>query len=376
MRTQITMSRAARLRILLVSLLPLGALLSLLASRFPWAVEAAYAGGLYPVVARSLSRLTGWVPFSVAEAAAALVSLWILWRLAKLFRAALPRLRGRPDGSGKPLGRSLARTLATAAAVIATCYFLFLGAWGLNYHRPPFAALARLDTRGTTGAELESLCRDLVARTSSLREEVAEDAGGAMRLEGGQDGALSRAGIGYLAAGFVHPQLAGAYGPPKPVLLSSVLSFLGVSGIYFPFTGEANINRTLPDSMLPFTACHELAHQHGFAREDEANYLAYLACRLHPDADYRYSGHLAATLYALSALPDSALREEIAAELGAGVQRDIEARKEWRERYRTPLAPLVERVNDAYLRANGQWDGARSYGRMVDLLVAERRPRR
>ena len=55
-----------------------------------------------------------------------------------------------------------------------------------------------------------------------------------------------------------------------------MLSYLGISGIFIPFTCEANVNATLPDWEIPFTACHELAHQRGFAREDEANYVGYL----------------------------------------------------------------------------------------------------
>src|SRR5207249_4127597 len=77
---------------------------------------------------------------------------------------------------------------------------------------------------------------------------------------------------------------------------------LGISGIFCPFTGEPNVNTTLPEPDVPFAACHELAHAHGFAREDEANYVGYVACIRHPDPDFRYSGLLAASLYAMNAL--------------------------------------------------------------------------
>ena len=34
-------------------------------------------------------------------------------------------------------------------------------------------------------------------------------------------------------------------------------------------------------------------------------------------------------------------------------------------------AEVHEQLNDAYLKANGQTEGVRSYGRMVDLLIAQ-----
>jgi len=64
------------------------------------------------------------------------------------------------------------------------------------------------------------------------------------------------------------------------------MSYLGIGGVYFPFTGEANVNISMPHTSIPFTACHEMAHQIGFAREDEANFIAYIACKNHPSPDF------------------------------------------------------------------------------------------
>jgi hypothetical protein len=161
------------------------------------------------------------------------------------------------------------------------------------------------------------------------------------------------------------------------VLLSTPLSYLGISGIYLPFTAEANVNDILPDSQLPFTAAHELAHQGGVAPEDEANFLAYVACTLHPDADFRYSGALNAALYALGALSQGdAERARRQWKWSPAVRRDLAALTAWNERYRGPAETAARAVNDAYLKTQGVAEGVRSYGRMVDLLVLERRARR
>jgi hypothetical protein len=168
------------------------------------------------------------------------------------------------------------------------------------------------------------------------------------------------------------PAVAGA---PKPVMLSSLMSYAGISGIFIPFTGEANVNATLPEWQIPFTAAHELAHQRGYAREDEANYVGYRACRAHPDRDFQYSGTFEAALYALGALAgaDRAAYGRLRATLSPPLVRDLGALSAWRARYRSRLGRVQDRVNDAYLKTQGQRDGVQSYGRMVDLLLAERR---
>jgi Protein of unknown function (DUF3810) len=154
------------------------------------------------------------------------------------------------------------------------------------------------------------------------------------------------------------------------------MSYLGITGIYFPFTAEANVNVVVPDSQLPFTACHELAHQGGIAPEDEANFVAYAACMRHPDADFRYSGVFNAALYALHALSGvDAARAARQAQWSPAVRRDLDALRAWNERYRGPAETAARAVNNAYLKTQGVDDGVRSYGRMVDLLVLERRAR-
>jgi hypothetical protein len=249
--------------------------------------------------------------------------------------------------------------------------------WGLNYAREPFAVLAGLDASPPRIAELRAVCGHLVERANVLRAGLPEDAQGVMRLQGGLPGVLARAERGYLEAGAVYGVLAGRLGRPKPLLSSPLVSYLGITGIYFPFTAEANVNAGVPEPDLPFAISHEMAHQRGFAREDEAGYVGYLACQFHPDGDFRYSGALAASVYALNALArvDQPAHGELARRRAPAVERDLRALEEWSARHRGRVARASRRVNNAYLRSQGQAEGVRSYGRMVDLLIAERRAR-
>ena len=360
---------SARRRRWPLALLPVAIGLQLGASVSPSLVESLYSERLYRIVAAIFAGALGWVPFSVGE-----LLLWLAigaavgWAVRGLRR--LVRGRGR---RGALLLSGLAQVWVAAGAF----YLVFVGLWGLNYRRPPYAVLAELDARPATVAELSGVCAKLVAAANHAREGLPEDGTGVARLPDGRSGALRRAPSGYYEAAGIASVVSGASAPAKPVLLSTAMSYLGITGIFSPFTGEANVNMTLPEPDLPFAACHELAHAHGFAREDEANYVGYLACSRHRDADFRYSGLLAAGIYAMNALArvDRNGHARLDAGRSPGVKRDLAALVAWAERYRGPAERVSQAVNNAYLKSQGQKEGVRSYGRMVDLLIAEERPR-
>ena len=58
----------------------------------------------------------------------------------------------------------------------------------------------------------------------------------------------------------------------------------------------------MPYYNIPHTICHELSHLKGFMREDEANFIGYLACIGSDSPDFRYSGYLTGWVYAGNAL--------------------------------------------------------------------------
>ncbi len=159
---------------------------------------------------------------------------------------------------------------------------------------------------------------------------------------------------------------------PKPVLLSEGMSYMGITGLYAFFTGEANINVSFPDYTLPMTVAHEMAHQRGIAREDEANFMAFLVCIGSEDPYVRYSGYLEAFEYVLNALyradPDlyyaayGGLNDEVKGELAA-------YSRFYKEYAGTVAEKISTTVNDTYLQSQGT-PGVTSYGMVVDLIVA------
>lgn len=151
------------------------------------------------------------------------------------------------------------------------------------------------------------------------------------------------------------------------------MSYTGITGIYIPYTGEANVNINSTDFMLPSTVAHEMAHQRGFAREDEANYIAYLTCSMHPDRDFQYSGVMLALIYSMNALAENDIEayKVLRSKYSEGVKNDLRYDAEFWAKYEGKTQEISNNVNNTYLKSNGQKDGVQSYGRMVDLLIAE-----
>lgn len=355
-------------------LLPLALVTQRLLAEHPGWVERHYTAGLYPKVVDGLQALWGWLPFSMAEF---LVSLLILFALRGLVRGMLGWRRAQP-GERRILA-TLLRWVSWWWAGVGLTALSFLLLWGLNYARVPLDERVGWRLTDIQPEELLELCVELGEHVGELRPQCAEDEQGVLRLAAGRQAFLDRAEAGFREARRRWPWLEGRVVRPRLAFLSHAMSRLGISGIYSPFTGEPHVNAELSDAELPFAAMHEMAHGLGFAREDEANLVAHLVCRVHPDPDVRYAGHLEALLYALGALRGAGLGEQAAqlvAELPDGARRDLQRIDERVSAMRSVVSRVSGRVNDAYLRAQGDARGTRSYGRMVQLMIGERRARR
>lgn len=325
-------------------------------------VEAQFATGVGQAIAGWQGAVFGRLPVSAVElvvvggGAVALVrTVRALFRLGRMaaIRYALPRL----------------------LAGVSLTYAIFVAVWGLNYRRPPLIGAFGFPTGAPTAAEVRALAEATVAAANAARESVAEDAGGVAILAGSVDDVFVRAQLAYARAGVRWPFLAGEYGPAKPLLFSVAASYWGLGGVYSPFTGEPNINVALPAFGLPFNVCHELAHQRGVAREDEANFVAFVVARDFGDPDFVYSAALDGASYATASLArtDRAGAARLTAALSPAVQRDLAARRRWSEAHTTFVRGIGAAMNGTYLRSNGVKDGVESYGRVVSLMVAERR---
>lgn len=346
-------------------LIPLGLLLPRLAACYPEAAEA-YARYIYPWISRLLGAISGIFPFSLAEfllyGLIIGVCGWLLWGV---FSTILKK---------RPLVKLL-RTVLTVGILGGVLLHVFYLAWGFNYARPTLYQLLDLPVQERPVEELEELCRELATEAVWLREQVPEDERGVFCLPAGWRESFSALPAAYENLGAELPLFSQPARSPKGVWLSEGMSWAGIAGIYIPFTAEANVNVHQPPLLLLSSGAHEMAHYLGFAREDEANFIAYLACIHSKDPCIRYSGvmlaliHCGNQLYKTDPIAYQAVWEAC---YSPGMIRDLRGYNEYWDRYEGQVEAAVDQLNDGYLKHNQQESGVKSYGMMVDLLLAWR----
>ena len=336
-------------------------------------IEEYYSRGIYPQLARLLRTLFGWIPFSLAEVilvGSLFVTLWVLWRLGREMVSLVS-----PDDVPGWLFSCLRRGLT----ILISIHLAFVLFWGLNYYRLPLADQLGLWLHSAEKEELLALAKELAVLTGEERARLVEDDEGVAILGADQRSYLTLSWLSSPVS--ISPEAFSAEVTPlqiraKPVFFSNLMSYTYITGFFFPFTGEANVNMNVPLFELPSTIAHEMAHQLGIAREDEANFISWCHSRSEGvSPEVRYSGSLRALVYVLNAAYDVADRDEYAEIwdcISSGVERDLAASREFWNRYSGQVQAVSEQVNDAYLKSNQQVDGVQSYGRMVDLLLAER----
>ena len=165
--------------------------------------------------------------------------------------------------------------------------------------------------------------------------------------------------------------LSGHYPFPKPILNTWILSVQQTTGVYSPFTVEANYNRDIAYYDIPFTICHELSHLRGYMQEEEANFIGVLATIGADDLYFNYSGYVSAWVYAGNALAriDSTAFAALYSRINARTRQDMLYNNAYWQQFEGKPAEAHEQLNDAYLKMQGQTSGVRSYGHVTDLML-------
>jgi hypothetical protein len=149
-------------------------------------------------------------------------------------------------------------------------------------------------------------------------------------------------------------------------------NYAGFTGYYNPFTGEAQVNTTVPKFLQPFISCHEVAHQLGYAKEMEANFVGYLAATSSTDPLFQYSVYLDLFNYANRNLfiTDSAAAKGYRNKLIPPVKEDIREWIRFNQRNRSLLEPVVRWGYGLFLQSNEQPQGILSYDEVTGFLIA------
>lgn len=360
-------------RIYFLLLIPVSILCILLAKMFPAVAEYIFARGLFKIISIPLGFITGLLPFSIAEILILLFPICIFVLIGRLCYLMF-------KGNKKRVLKCWAVNIGVFASIL---FFLFTVLCGTNYYRFEFEEFCEFEVEKYSKEELYSLCEYLAEKVNESKKELIQEQGTKINennvvvLDDFSEVA-EEAKKAYKKLQKDYPVLKYSTGTAKPVLLSRYMSYTGIVGIYFPFTVEANVNTDVAAYNRPADMCHELAHLYGFMRENEANFISYLVCTNSDEAYFRYSGYMLAFIYATNALYDEDIKKymEISSKLSEEVRADLNFEHTyWKELESTDAYQTVEavsdKVNDIYLKANGQTDGVKSYGKMVDLLIAE-----
>lgn len=340
----------------------IAALMYFLLPYFPELTEYFITRGIFRIIAFPLEWIVSFLPFSITEAVVILgipllLFLFILW-IMRIIRA-------------KKRILIFEKGCRFVAGCISAAILMFMLMDGANFSRISLGELLDLPNNNYTAEDLYILTSDLVEKASVAREALPEDENGFTVLSVKQSEFLRLADDCYKPLQDEYKFLKTAVWRVKPVMLSHLWSYTGYTGVYCPWTGEASVNVDVPDCDLGHTATHELAHTMGFAKENECNFLAWLACSVSNQPDYVYSGYLQAFIYCSNALykADKELWRQAYAKCSDGLIRDLKQRSDYWKSFEGEIQYSSQKFNDSFIKANGVESGVFSYNEMVELML-------
>ncbi len=327
-----------------------------------------YAETIFPLLSGLWSRFTGLFPFSVGEiliilGVAALllvpVSFLVLMLFVKPHRRTIARIYGKTIG-----------WVLTWLLSVETLHFFLL------YQRTPFGETYAPVSDGTYSTEEVLFAYEsLILEANAAAQEVARDENGQFLLT---DDLQTEAKLAMQRLGETYPQFAGYYPDAKPIQCSFFMTQQYLLGVYFPFSMEANYNPDVCPINLPNTICHEFSHLKGNMLEDEAGFLAFLACMESDSADFRYSGCIQALEYMMEPGKEADADGSVTALISDEVWADLYCyvpENYWEDNAELEFIPtdtvqeVANTAIDTSLKINGVEDGEKSYDRIVNLLL-------
>jgi len=306
-----------------------------------------------------LTHATNLFPFSIAEVAILLSPAALTVFIVLIAKGKLDRIK------------NLLVFIITIISCASLFFSLFALGFGVGYHGSTLDKKLGIEKLKVSKEELADTAAWLAQKVNEEAENVQFETGSfsvmPYSLSQMNEKLLDAYEKIYDKYAFIAPLSSRV----KPVMLSEPMSYTHITGVYTYFTGEANLNVNFPDYTLPYTAAHELAHQRGIAREDEANFIAFLVCIESDDPYIRYSGYLNLYEHVASSLSSyKELYTPVAKSLCDEVRYEMIAYSKFFDKYRHSVAgEISETVNNGYLQSLGT-EGTKSYGMVVDLAVA------
>ncbi|MEC3907464.1 DUF3810 domain-containing protein [Tamlana sp. 2201CG12-4] len=340
--------------ILALSLIPQVLLIKFL-SNYPDFIERYYSNGLYPIISKGFRFTLGWLPFSFGDFVYTAAIVYIL----RWFYKNRKRLRWDT--------KNWFIDVFAALAIIYGAFHLF---WGMNYHRLPLHKSLKIKHDYTT-EELVNVTEKLIEISNSLHFKITKNDTVKVDIPFSKSAIFSMTPKGYENLKTIFPHLEYHPKSLKRSLFSYPLTYMGFSGYLNPLTNEAQVDGLIPIYKFPTTSAHEVAHQLGYAAENEANFIGCLASINHDDIHFRYAGYTFGLRFCLNEIyrRDEALYEDIVETVNIGILKNYEEVREFWEAHQNPAEPLFKLFYGNFLKANKQSQGIQSYNYVVALLV-------
>jgi hypothetical protein len=344
----------------LILLLVFALLIRLFSINESW-VERYYTYGFYPWISSAFRWLLGWIPFSVGDLLYIFSFSFLVFKSWKLIRLL----------AGRQVREYLSWILFRKyVKLVLWIYIVFNVCWGLNYDRQGIASQLGLTVNTYTADDVYRLALVLQAKVNhygsaydSLGRKAFDENNSLLFKKGVECYALAAKKYGFLE--YRNPSI-------KPSLFTPVGHFFGFTGYYNPFSGEAQMKTTVPAFVKPFILCHEIAHQLGYGKENEANLVAFLSARESADSEFRYSAYYDVFAYTIREL--AKLDREKFMTLKEGMQErfriDYRNYVQYLYNNRNMVEPFVSDFYDSYLRLNNQPKGTATYNEVVGWLIA------
>ncbi len=325
----------------------------------PLWIERVYSCDIYITFSKFLRIFFGWIPFSLGDVLYFLAFCWIIWKIIKIVRLVIK----------KGLTKKIAfQKFLKIVFLFASIYIIFYLFWGMNYDRKGIAFQLQITLPQYDTADLfmvENILLEKVNSTKTVLAKSHENYPSTRQL-------ILRAKKCYGEAKQKFPFLTYKRISIKSSLYGTLGNYLGFTGYYNPFTGEAQINTAVPQVLHPYIATHEIAHQLGYAKENEANFVGYLAAANSDDTLFQYSTYLDLFLYTNREIYyfDSLSSRNMMEKLNPLVMKDLEELKQFNLAHQNFLEPLISWMYGNYLKLNNQPKGLHSYNAVVGMLIA------
>lgn len=313
-------------------------------------VEYIYSKGFYLFTSIIQRFISSFLPFAIGDFLYLALILFVLKKVYLLGKKIFRKSLKKTDFIIIPL---------RAVNFGLLLYLVFKLTWGLNYSRPSVAKQLGIDNEKYNTKELVLLGEFFINKLNTLKNVKKT------RFDITQLRAIAT--TGYQEMEKKNPFFDYHIPSVKPVLNSWVITKIGIEGYYNPLSGEANVNTRLPSVALPFVTCHEIAHQLGIGREDEANLVGYLVSSTSSNPYFQYSAAYAMLKSILFEIRIKSPEdyERLYATVNKGTIKDFEADRDFWRKYNNQMFGYLDVAFDKFLKLNNQSKGTDSYQDIV-----------